>query len=95
MAELNILRGGGEELRKMNKNRFCACGLSHESAPGPQQSTYSLQDHLEMEAMRNELLESRLALAELMLEVTSLRTPVLQSDGSSFTLINILNPVFM
>ena len=45
-----------------------ACGFGHESAPRPQQSAYSLQDHLELEAMRHELLESRLALAGPMLE---------------------------
>ena len=37
------------------------------SAPGPQQQNqYSLQDHLELKAMRNELLESRLAVARPM-----------------------------
>ena len=65
--ELRVLRGEGEELRKMNRNMFRACEFSHESAPGPQQQNqYSLQDHLELKAMRNELLESRLAVARPM-----------------------------
>ena len=50
----------------------------------PQQSAYSMQDHLEQQAMRNELLESGLALAGTMLETqrkkkASLRNQV--SDG--------------
>ena len=66
--EWNVSRGEDGELRKISKIMFCACGFSHESDPEPHQSAYLLQDHLELEAMRNELLESRLALAGPMLE---------------------------
>ena len=81
--ELKVSRGEDDELLKINNSMFRACGFSQPDAE-PQQSAYSLQDHLELDEIKNEQLESRLALAGPMLETrrnknTSVRKQV--SDG--------------
>lgn len=58
------LRDEGSKLRKLSKQMSRARGFRrHAASPSLDQSVHSLQGDIELETMRNKLLENRLALA--------------------------------
>lgn len=66
--KMNAMCREGKELRKPNRQVSRMCGVKlNAPSPAPGQSPHSLQDDVELDNMKNEKLETRLALAEPML----------------------------